>query len=76
MSEKLCVFCRHWQFSGGEPGYSELTPGVDASMDCAKGRWTQGRARRFRLSDLYSPEEFRAKIKIAATCADYDEAKP
>ena len=65
--EKLCVICEHWQFSGGEPGYSEMTPGSDATMGCAKGHW----GRKFRLWDLYGTADFRAKIKIANNCADF-----
>lgn len=71
MLEKLCVFCKHWQFSGGSPGYSEMTPGTDASMDCNKGHY----GRSFTLQDLYGEEDFRAKIKLAEACPDYEPAK-
>lgn len=73
MAEKLCVFCEYWHFDGGSPGYSELTPGTDASMDCAKGHWKQ-RGRRslwFDMTQVNGPEDFRALILKAATCADY-----
>lgn len=66
-NEKLCIFCRHWEFSGGERGYSEVTPGADATMGCARGHW----GNRFYVDDLYGPDEFRAKIKLAETCEDY-----
>lgn len=36
---KLCVMCEHWEFDGGEQGYSEMTPGYSASMGCRKGHW-------------------------------------
>jgi len=68
--EKLCVFCDHWQFDGGSPGYSDLTPGSDASMDCAKGHY----GRRFTLHYI-GPEDFRKQIAIAAECADYSPPK-
>ena len=77
MSEKLCVFCEHWAFDGGSPGYSEATPGSDASMACLKAHWhprtASGRrtSLRFKIWDLNSPEEFRAKIKTAEQCPDY-----
>lgn len=64
---KLCVMCEHWDFDGGEPGYSELTPGYDASMDCRKGHW----GKRFRIYDISGPEGFRKQISMAETCPDY-----
>jgi hypothetical protein len=65
--EKLCVFCEHWEFSGGVQGYSEMTPGSDASMDCKKGKF----GARFRLSDLYGEEDFRSLILKAEACQSY-----
>lgn len=70
MSEKLCVFCKHWSFYGGSPGYSEMTPGSDASMDCTKGHYGRG----FDLMDISGEEGFRALIKKAETCKDYKPA--
>lgn len=67
--EKLCVFCKHWRFDGGEVGYSELTPGWAASMNCAKSRYG-----RFRLEDLGSESEFRSQILIAQRCPDFEAA--
>lgn len=71
MSEKLCVFCKHWDFNGGEPGYSEMTPGIDTSMGCRKGKY----GRRFRLDDIYSERGFREHIKQAESCDSYEVAK-
>ena len=68
MTEKLCVFCKHWSFSGGEPGYSEMTPGSDASMYCDKNMW----GRKFRLWDISGAEDFRKIIKTAETCQHYE----
>ena len=68
--ERLCVFCRHWWFDGGSPGFSEMTPGSDASMDCAKGCYTA-----HRLDDISSPDGFRAIIRKAESCKHYSEAK-
>ena len=67
--EKLCVFCKHWEFYGGSPGYSEYTPGTATSMDCAKGKF----GKRFRLLDLYGPDDFRALIIRAGVCDKYDQ---
>ena len=71
--EKLCVFCENWSFSGGSPGYSEMTPGSDASMNCEKGHWKQKgrRSSWFDLTNVYGPDDFRALILKAETCPDY-----
>jgi uncharacterized Fe-S radical SAM superfamily protein PflX len=65
--EKLCVFCQNWYFSGGEPGYSEMTPGSNASMGCTKGHY----GRWFKLSTLDGEDAFRSIIQKAETCPDY-----
>ena len=71
MSEKLCVFCRHWYFMSGQQGYSEMTPGSSASMECGKRHFTRDE------QDLFiSTEEFRHTIEKAQTCQDYTEAIP
>lgn len=72
MSEKLCVFCRNWSFDGGSPGYSEMTPGTDASMGCNKGHY----GRNFHLQDLSGEAGFRTIILKAQTCKDYEQVKP
>ncbi|HEX6215282.1 MAG TPA: hypothetical protein VFZ38_10710 [Vicinamibacterales bacterium] len=70
--ERLCVFCRHWSFYGGDYGYSELTPGSDSEMDCQKGKW----GRNFRLKDLIGEDDFRRIIMTAKTCPDYARPTP
>lgn len=70
--EKLCVFCEHWQFDGGSAGYSELTPGTEASMNCGKGHYGRG----FTLVDMGGEDAFRAQILIARSCKDYKQVKP
>lgn len=47
--ERICILCRHWQFYGGSPWYSDVTPGNDASTECVKGHWIT----RMRLSPDY-----------------------
>lgn len=68
--EKLCVFCTNWVFDGGEPDYSELTPGYAGYIDCAKRRFEQ-----VKFINLGSPREFRQVILAAKTCPDYDQVK-
>jgi hypothetical protein len=67
MSEKLCVFCNHLEFdtSGCHGDYPD-----PAYMQCTKGHWSVAH------NGWKLPEEFRASIQTAATCPDYDEAKP
>lgn len=36
---KTCLFCRHFYFTGGTPGYSEQTPGGDVEIGCDSGLW-------------------------------------
>ena len=36
---RLCWECPHIDFSPGSPGYSDMTPGYDMSLDCGKGYW-------------------------------------
>ena len=35
----VCVLCENYYFLQAEPGYSELTPGVDCSMGCKEHHW-------------------------------------
>lgn len=72
MSEKLCVFCEHWAFQGGDSGYSELTPGWNASMECNKGYWKKGK-KFITILHIGSAEEFRKLITQAETCPDYKQ---
>ena len=72
MSEKLCVFCEHWEIDGGHPDYSELTGGDPATMDCHKGHY---RYMDSQLTDT-RPDIFRAIILKAETCPDYEQVEP
>ena len=70
--ERLCVFCKHWLFSGGSQGYSEMTPGSNASMDCLKGHFTSDEQYLF----IMGADEYRKTILKAETCKDYKQVKP
>jgi len=35
-SERLCLFCTNFSWESGDAGWSELTPGYDASIECSK----------------------------------------
>lgn len=62
--EKLCVFCKYFEMGVGEPDWSELTPGYDATIECTKNRWVFDN-----MKD--GTNEFRKKIEQAAGCADF-----
>ena len=36
---KTCLFCRHFYFTGGTPGYSERTPGGYVELGCNNNVW-------------------------------------
>jgi hypothetical protein len=62
MSDRsVCWFCKYFNFTASSPGYSEWTPGNEASIDCDKDVWQM---------DLNEETEdsFREKLSTAATC--------
>lgn len=61
---KTCILCQHFHFDGGEPDYSEETPGTDWKCLCIKSH--------FHL-DGYSAcdDDFRDELLRAETCADF-----
>jgi hypothetical protein len=63
---KLCVFCKHFYLDMGHPGYSELTPGYSASIECLKDHWN--------MSNRDDTSTYREHIIKAETCPDYDSA--
>ena len=67
MMEKLCVFCKHWEFEEGQQGFSEMTPGSNASMGCDKGHFGED----FCIYDIQGSSGFREIIIKAETCPDY-----
>ena len=36
---RICLFCEHFEFDPGSPGWSEWTPGYPSSVGCKKDRW-------------------------------------
>lgn len=64
--EKLCIMCKHFYFESGDPDYSEVTPGYDATMGCHKNLIT---------IDLMSDntESYRKSLLIAEACPEYKD---
>lgn len=61
---RICWLCEYIYFSNGSPGYSDMTPGYDATLSCTKDYWEVN----FFDDSL---EEFRKKITSAERCADF-----
>jgi hypothetical protein len=66
VEHRVCWSCEHLYFFAGSPGYSELTPGDDFSMECGKDYW------RFENYDD-GLTEFRAKLQSAEVCGSFKE---
>ena len=61
--ERLCLFCKHFNFNMGEPDYSEVSPGIDASFNCLKDHWS--------MSNYGPKSEFIEHIESAKKCKDF-----
>ena len=59
-----CLDCKELCYSTGGPGYSEVTPGWDASLSCNKNYW---------VYDAFNDElpRLRAKLYSSRTCPDF-----
>ena len=55
-----CLFCKHVQWYSGNRGYSEYTPGWNASIECWKKGWEWG-------GSGYE-DELMTKLTQAQTC--------
>ena len=64
MKTKNSIFCDKFRFNTGDYGYSEYTPGTDASMDCMKSVWD------FNFMED-SHEEFVKTLRTAETCEHF-----
>lgn len=62
---KACWWCRHFEYSQSDPGYSEYTPGNDFGMECYKNKWSFD-------SGMTTQDEFGAMLASAETCPDFE----
>jgi len=64
--EKVCLFCKHYYFIAGGPGYSDATPGCEANEGCSADHWE---------TDMMEDTEAirRANFLRAETCSDIIE---
>lgn len=60
----ICLNCVYCHVQSSDPGYSEMTPGSDFSMDCYKGHWAfEG--------DSEDNESLRRKLLTSLNCKDF-----
>ncbi len=59
-----CVNCRYFQYTTGEMGYSELTPGSDIEIGCLKSHWYNDNTETTAL-------QFQENMNSANDCPDF-----
>ena len=64
-AHRTCIDCEHWLFDSGEPGWSEYTPGVDASSSCRRGHWT--------MDENTTEDGYRDHLRTARKCKDFED---
>jgi len=67
MRPDTCLDCEHFYFQPFECGYSEYTPGCEASIGCYKDHWC--------FSDCKTEEDYRNNMLSARECSDFKERK-
>lgn len=67
-NKRLCLYCKHWNFDAGEPGYSEMTPGTDWNSSCMVGLWEMS-------GYDVSEDEFASNIEKGLTCSKFERKK-
>jgi len=65
---KLCWACKHCTFNPGSQGYSEMTPGSDTVLKCAKGVWDA------MDHGVYGGQGLAEMLVNAKTCKKFKEA--
>lgn len=63
---RLCWSCEHFSFSGGQPHYSEVTPGYDSEFSCSEGVFEE-----IRIGDIDTPEDLRKLLETADKCEKF-----
>jgi hypothetical protein len=61
---KTCVLCKYFSFTPSMQGYSEMTPGCDASWGCYKNRWNE--------ADWDCRQDVAKAFATAETCKYYE----
>jgi hypothetical protein len=72
---KHCLLCVHCDYSGGSYGYSEMTPGSDASLFCEKGVMRHAKRRNL-FMEAWSRQQLREALTTAEDCPHYRPEAP
>lgn len=72
---KPCYHCRYFDFDAGSPGYSEMTPGDDASARCGKRMWHYQHVDGFErvVGRKTFPLTIREALDTGLTCPHFEE---
>lgn len=65
----VCWSCKHFHFSSGGSGYSEYTPGYEATMSCSENVWD------FSFCDGGSQIDLENSLKTAERCTKFEQRK-
>jgi len=65
---RVCWNCTHIYFDGGEPAWSEMTPGCDASLECTKSHWRMN-------YNSHGADDLRRYLLTAQSCKDYQHSE-
>ena len=71
MVTRLCLFCKHFEITDGDSGYSEYTPGYDMSIQC--GKWDAEMYWKVNNYEAGGAAAFRENLRRAGSCADFSE---
>lgn len=75
MDVKSCLMCEYCYFSQGEQGYSEYTPGSDASLMCLKQAMRHAGGSNL-MWEVYTRQELHEALSTAETCKLYKPDAP
>ena len=64
---KTCILCQHMWFYGGEPDYSEYTPGSYWQAECRKKHWEMHGC-------SVDQDKFCENLMMAEGCKDFEQA--
>ncbi len=72
MTDRLCIYCEHFNIFLGTRSYGAMTPGDPAAVECFEGHWELFPDDRERIT----MKDFRTSIKKAKDCEDFKDATP
>lgn len=67
---KSCLMCKHCDCSRGSEGYSEMTPGSDAVLECRERVMRHAGGNNL-FREVYTRQQLREALATAETCPQY-----